>query len=97
MMDRADNAPAGPDTSGTFSTEKVFDYFAGEVFDKLDSETRDFLLIASFLPRMTPETSAKLTDNEQAGKILSGRLFFSLCRPPLASLPLTLGLTPVSS
>ncbi len=72
MMTREENAPAGPDAAGAFFTEKVFDYFAGEVFDKLDSETRDFLLTASFLPRMTPETTAKLTDNEQAGRILSG-------------------------
>lgn len=71
MMSRAENAPTGP-AAGVFFTEKVFDYFAGEVLDKLDSETRDFLLMASFLPRMTPETTSKLTDNEQAGRILSG-------------------------
>ncbi len=72
MMSRTEIGPEGPHTISELAPEQVFDYFAGEVFDKLDSETRDFLLMASFLPRMTPETTAKLTDNEQAGRILSG-------------------------
>ena len=38
---------------GELSREKIFDYFAGEIVNKLDSETKDFLLISSFLPNMT--------------------------------------------
>lgn len=72
MLGGAAHIPAGPEAEGGLLTEKVFDYFAGEVFDKLGRETRDFLLMASFLPKMTPETTAKLTDNNQAGRILSG-------------------------
>ena len=50
---------------------EVFDYFAGEVFDKLDSETRDFLLMTSFLPKMTVQTAAKLTGEDNAGGVLA--------------------------
>ncbi len=51
--------------------EEVFDYFAGEVLDKLDSETQDFLHMTAFLPKMTAEAAERLTDQENAGRILS--------------------------
>jgi LuxR family maltose regulon positive regulatory protein len=74
MMNRTGIGPERPHAAREFLPEQAFDYFAGEVFDKLDSETRDFLLMASFLPAMTPKTTAKLTDtdNDQAGRILAG-------------------------
>ena len=49
---------------------QVFNYFAGEVFAKLDSETRDFLLMTAFLPKMTVDMAEKMTGLEDAGRIL---------------------------
>ncbi len=51
--------------------QEVFDYFAGEVFDKLDGQTRDFLLMSSLLPQITVPTAIKLTDRDNAGRILA--------------------------
>jgi LuxR family maltose regulon positive regulatory protein len=61
-----------PQSTGELDPDAVFAYFAGEIFDKLDSETRDFLLMTSFLPKVTVESAEKLTDQENAGRILSG-------------------------
>ena len=59
-------------SGNSFATEEVFDYFAGEVINGLDNETRDFLLKTSFLPTMTVRTAAELSGRENAGSILSG-------------------------
>lgn len=75
MMNRAEIRPESVHAASEFPPEQVFGYFAEEVLDKLDSATRDFLLVASFLPIMTSHTAGKLTDNDDAGKILS-----RLCR-----------------
>lgn len=62
---------------GTFPEEsparaEVFDYFAGEVLDKLAPETQDFLMMSSLLPQMTVQTAIELTDCDNAAAILSG-------------------------
>jgi ATP/maltotriose-dependent transcriptional regulator MalT/DNA-binding SARP family transcriptional activator len=61
----------GPQATGISTPRELFDYFAGEVIDKLDSETRDFLLNTSFLPAMTVQTANELTGQDNAGRILS--------------------------
>jgi len=53
------------------SHDRIFEYFAGEIFNGLDSETRDFLLKTSILPEMTPEMAQRLTHNKDAERILS--------------------------
>ncbi len=50
----------------------IFDYFLSEVFNKLDTETRDFLMMTSVLPSMTSSMAAELTSNEGAASVLSG-------------------------
>jgi two-component SAPR family response regulator len=60
-----------PQTTGIATPRELFDYFAGEVIDKLDSETRGFLLISSLLPAMTAHTANQLTRQDNAGRILS--------------------------
>lgn len=75
MLSRAEAGADGPQAAGEHAPDEVFNFFACEVFDKLDSETRDFLLLASFLPRMTVRAAAALTGNDHAAAILSG-----LCR-----------------
>jgi len=62
------------DGSGTpvaQAPKEIFEYFAGEVLDKLDSGTRDFLLLTSFLPKMTAKAAESLTGRKNAHALLS--------------------------
>jgi len=49
---------------------KLSDYFAGEIFDKIDEEMQDFLLKTAYLPRMTVHMAEVMTSNSRAGRIL---------------------------
>jgi DNA-binding SARP family transcriptional activator len=51
--------------------EKVFDYFANELFERLDGPLQDFLLKTAFVPKLTPGLAEKLTGNKAAAKILA--------------------------
>lgn len=55
----------------TLTPKEIFDYFAGEIFEKTDKETQDFLLRTSFLPRIPEQLAEKLTGISKAGQILS--------------------------
>ncbi len=57
--------------AGKLPQEDIFGYFAAEIFEKLDSVTRNFLHMTAFLPKMTAEAAERLTDQENAGRILS--------------------------
>jgi LuxR family maltose regulon positive regulatory protein len=48
----------------------AFDYFAGEVFRKLDAGSRDLLLQSALLPKMTMHLVARLTGTAEAGTLL---------------------------
>jgi LuxR family maltose regulon positive regulatory protein len=56
---------------GASAPQEIFDYFAGEVLNKLDSGTRALLLMTSLFPTMTIETANRLTGQDSAGRILS--------------------------
>lgn len=60
----------GEGDANRIATKEVFNYFAGEVLDNLDSETRDFLLMTSFLPRMTVNAAEIISDQKNAGPML---------------------------
>jgi len=49
----------------------LFDYFASEVFDKLDTDTRAVLLKSALLPTMTARVVAELSGERRAGRILN--------------------------
>lgn len=49
----------------------VFDYFAGEIFDRTAPERQEFLLKSVFLPSMTPHTVQALTGVRGAGRYLA--------------------------
>lgn len=55
---------------GTLPCEDIFNYFTGEVIDKMDSRTRIFLYQSSLLPRMTVDLARKLTGVIEASAIL---------------------------
>jgi LuxR family transcriptional regulator, maltose regulon positive regulatory protein len=48
----------------------VFDYLAGEIFQKSDARTQQFLLHTAYLPHMSAEMAAVLTGVADAGRIL---------------------------
>ena len=72
LRESAGTTKPGPRVAGAFDQREVFAYFASEVLEKLDSETRDFLLMTSFLPAMTARMAEKMTDQDNAGRILAG-------------------------
>jgi ATP/maltotriose-dependent transcriptional regulator MalT len=55
--------------------EEIFDYFAGELFEKMDEDTRKFLLMTAFLPSMTAVMAERLSGFAASGKTLA-----HLCR-----------------
>src|SRR3954469_16258068 len=59
--------PPDPSTS-----QLVFDYLAGEIFQKTDAATQDFLLRTACLSQMTASMARELTGVEQAPAILDG-------------------------
>lgn len=52
--------------------QNMFDYFAGEIFEKADKKTRDFLQKTAFLPTVTVQAAQKLTGNGRSEDLLSG-------------------------
>jgi LuxR family maltose regulon positive regulatory protein len=64
-------APDMAQPQGDFSRGNIFAYFAGEIVNNLDNETRDFLLTSSFLPDMTVHNAEVIAGNKRAGQILA--------------------------
>ena len=48
----------------------VFDYLAGEIFQKSNERTRRFLLHTAFLPQMTPSIARSLSGDAATGQLL---------------------------
>lgn len=48
----------------------IFDYLAGEIFDRFEPETQQFLLRIACLPRMTTEVAQALSGVNKAGRLL---------------------------
>lgn len=68
-------AGAGMEASITSSPanltpDKLFDYFANEIFNKTDSSIQNVLLNTSFLQKIDSVMAEKLTGNAMAGQIL---------------------------
>jgi len=57
-----------PDLS---TSQVVFDYLAGEIFQKTDAATQDFLLRSAHLPQMSAGIARELTGDARAGQILA--------------------------
>lgn len=49
----------------------VFDYLAGEIFQKSDAPTRELLLATAYLPQMTAAMAQRLTGSAEADAILA--------------------------
>ena len=59
------------ESAADFTYDNVFDYFAGEIFNKTEKEVQDFLLKTSFLPVLSIPLAEKLTGIGNAGRILA--------------------------
>lgn len=55
----------------TANLEVLFDFFADEVFDAKDQQTRDLLIKTAYLPLITPASARALTDNADAEAVLT--------------------------
>lgn len=55
----------------SLAPDKVFDYFASELFDRLDKQLQEFLLKTAFVPKITAKLAEDLTGNTAASRILS--------------------------
>lgn len=62
---------AGEDTSSDFEYDRIFDYFAEEIFNRSEKELQGFLLDTAILPVLTVPLAEKLTGINSAGRILS--------------------------
>ncbi|OQY06096.1 MAG: hypothetical protein B6I22_06220, partial [Desulfobacteraceae bacterium 4572_123] len=60
-----------PQLSDKFTPEKIFEYFAIELFDKMNEIDKKFLLKTAFLPKMTTSMAKALTGRNDANRILS--------------------------
>ena len=58
------------DLSAPDSLQEVFGYFAGELFDRTDAETRRMLLQLSYLPNIPASMAETLTGNAAAARLL---------------------------
>ena len=58
-----------PDVS---TSQLVFDYLAGEIFEKTDAATQDFLVRTACLSHMSASMARELTGEERAAPILDG-------------------------
>lgn len=64
--------------------QEVFDYFASEIFSRVDEETRDFLMKSALFPVMTVDTVSKLTGFTKPSRVYSylcEKNYFTLKRP----------------
>ena len=68
-----------PEESEVASREVTFEYYAAEVWKKLDSSVRELLLKVCFFPRMTADMALSISGSEEAPAILEqlaeGNLF----------------------
>jgi ATP/maltotriose-dependent transcriptional regulator MalT/DNA-binding SARP family transcriptional activator len=60
------------DPPGSSSRQLVFDYLAGEIFQKSDARTQRFLLHTAYLPEMTTAIARELSGDEGTGELLAG-------------------------
>ncbi len=49
----------------------IFDYFAGEIFQRSSSDMKDFMLKISLIPTITPEIACAITESPRASRVLN--------------------------
>ena len=56
----------------TFAPKEIFDYFAHEIFEKMNGATQEFLLKTAFLPKIIGPVACALSGTDKAENILHG-------------------------
>jgi len=59
-----------PELPGDATPQVIFDYLAGEIFDRFEAGTRQFLLRVACLPRMTAEIAQAVSGEAKAARLL---------------------------
>jgi DNA-binding SARP family transcriptional activator len=70
MLEQAKVSGRMANPPGPASRQVVFDYLAGEVFQKSDARTQGFLLHTAYLREMTAAIAGRLSGDAQAGALL---------------------------
>lgn len=70
MLERAKIEDIDLQKAGTGKPAEIFDYFAGEIFDRTDREVREFLLKTSFFPMMTIKMAEEISGCSFASRLL---------------------------
>ncbi len=66
-----EKAQNGSFASSDLPMERIFDYFASQVFSRLDDEARDFLVKTALLPHLPIALAERLTGSTRAKRILA--------------------------
>jgi len=70
MLEHAKLSGRIAELPGDAAPKVIFDYLAGEIFERFEARTREFLLRIACLPRMNAEVAQALTGEEKAGRLL---------------------------
>jgi ATP/maltotriose-dependent transcriptional regulator MalT/two-component SAPR family response regulator len=71
MLEQAKYGPIAASSLPDISrSQLIFDYLAGEIFQKLGERTQELLLATAYLSFVTPDVAVKLTGLEDAGALL---------------------------
>jgi LuxR family maltose regulon positive regulatory protein len=70
MLEHAKVSGRIAELPGNAAPTVMFDYLAGEIFERFDQNIQHFLLRIACLPRMSAEVAAALAGEERAGRIL---------------------------
>lgn len=71
MLAESGLPPAGVDIPAVGTPVALFDYFASEVFNRLDDDIRQLLLRASLLPEIRPAWAVALGERSDATQVLA--------------------------
>jgi len=70
MLEHAKVSGRIAELPGDATPQVIFDYLAGEIFERFEPKTQQFLLRVACLPRMSAEVAAALTGEDRAGRLL---------------------------
>jgi DNA-binding SARP family transcriptional activator/predicted ATPase len=71
MLEHAKVTGTEADPPGDNTPQVIFDYVAGEIFDKFEATSQAFLLSTACLSQMTPDTAEKVSGFSKAGPLLA--------------------------
>jgi len=71
MLEHAKVMGTEAEPPGDNTPQVIFDYVAGEIFDKFEAASQAFLLSTACLSQMTPDTAEKVSGYSKAGALLA--------------------------